>query len=73
MTFNLILITGVERHRKIILQWYGTLSKRGPTTGHNSHRGHPLYDVRTEGVRLRWTDVDGGRGVKPHVDVHTEN
>jgi len=25
------------------------------------------------GVRLKWTYVDGGRGVRPHVDVHTEN
>ena len=31
-----------------------------------------IYDDRTEGVRLRWTHVDRG-GVKPHVDVHTEN
>jgi len=34
-----------------------------------------IYDVHTEGkgVRLRWTHVDGGEGVQPHVDVHTEN
>ena len=32
--------------------------------------GPSIYDVHTEGegVRLRWT----GRGIKPHVDVHTE-
>ena len=35
--------------------------------------GPSIYDVHTEGVRLRWTHVDGGRGVQPHVDVHTEN
>ena len=34
--------------------------------------GPSIYDVHTEGVRLRWTHVDGG-GVQPHVDVHTEN
>jgi len=33
-----------------------------------------IYDVHTEGegVKLRWTYVNGG-GVKPHVDVYTEN
>ena len=38
-------------------------------------RGHPFMTStwRGEGVRLRWTHVDGGRGVQPHVDVHTEN
>ena len=38
-------------------------------------RGHPFMTStrRGEGVRLRWTHVDRGRGVKPHVDVHTEN
>ena len=37
--------------------------------------GPSIYDVHMEGegVRLRWTHVDGGEGVKPHVDVHTEN
>ena len=38
-------------------------------------KGHPFMTStrRGEGVRLRWTHVDGGRGVQPHVDVHTEN
>src|SRR6218665_1588731 len=37
--------------------------------------GHPFmtFTRRGEGVRLRWTHVDGGRGVQPHVDVHTKN
>ena len=37
--------------------------------------GPSIYDVHTEGEegRLRWTHVDGERGVQPHVDVHTEN
>ena len=36
-------------------------------------RDHPfMTSTRSgEGVRLRWTHVDGG--VQPHVDVHTEN
>ena len=39
------------------------------------HGGHPFMTSsrRGEGVRLRWTHVDGGREVKSHVDVHTEN
>ena len=40
-----------------------------------TYKGPSIYDVHTdgkEGVRLRWTHVDGG-GVKPHVDVHIEN
>jgi len=39
------------------------------------YKGPSIYDVHTEGegVRLRWTQVDGGRVVKPHVDVHAEN
>jgi len=39
------------------------------------NKGPSIYDAHTEGegVRLRWAHVDGGRGVKPHVDVHTEN
>ena len=39
-----------------------------------SRKRPSIYDVHTEEewVRLRWTHVDGG-GVKPHVDVHTEN
>ena len=37
-------------------------------------RGHPfMTSTRGERFRLRWTHVDGGREVKPHVDVHTEN
>jgi len=28
---------------------------------------------RGSGVRLRWTHVDGVRGVKPRVDVHIEH
>ena len=28
---------------------------------------------RESGVGLRWMHVDRGRGVQPHVDVHTEN
>src|SRR6218665_3399497 len=37
-------------------------------------RGHPVMTSTRKGrVRLRWTHVDGGRGVQPHVDVHTEN
>ena len=41
----------------------------------HSLKGPSIYDVHKEGegVRLRWTHVDGVRGVKPHVDVHTEN
>ena len=40
----------------------------------NTYRKGPsIYDVHTEGVRLRWTHVDGGEGVQPHVDVHIEN
>ena len=36
--------------------------------------GHPFMSPHGgEGVRLRWTHVDGGRVVQPHVDVHTEN
>src|SRR6218665_1449891 len=33
--------------------------------------GHPFMTStrREEGVRLRWTHVDGGRGSSPHVDV----
>jgi len=35
-------------------------------------RGHSfmMSTRRGEGVRLRWMYVDGGGGVKPHVDVH---
>ena len=39
-------------------------------------RGHPFMTStrRREGVRLRWTHVNGGgRGGQAHVDVHTEN
>jgi len=38
-------------------------------------RGHPFMTStrRGQGVRLRWTHVDGGRGVQLHVDIHTEN
>jgi len=37
-------------------------------------KGSSIYDVHTEGDRLRWMHVGGqGRVVKPHVDVHTEN
>jgi len=37
--------------------------------------GHPFTTStrRGRGVRLRWTHVDGREGVKPHVDVLTEN
>ena len=31
--------------------------------------GPSIYDVHTEGVRLRWPHVDGGEGSSPHVDV----
>jgi len=33
-------------------------------------KGPSIYDVHTEGVKLRWT---GEGEVQPHVDVHTEN
>jgi len=47
---------------------------RLPSRHFVASKGPSIYDVYTEGkgVRLRWTHVDGG-GVKPHVDVHTEN
>ena len=32
-----------------------------------------LWRPHGGGLRLRWTHVDGEEGVKPHVDVHTEN
>jgi len=39
-----------------------------------THRGHPFMTSTRRGGRFRWTHVDGwGRGIKPHVDVHTEN
>ena len=28
-------------------------------------KGPSIFDVRTEGVRLRWTHVDGGGGPAP--------
>ena len=34
--------------------------------------GPYIYDVRTEGVRLRWTHADVGGG-QLHVDIHSEN
>src|SRR6218665_197495 len=37
----------------------------------NHIRGHPFMTSTQKGVRLRWTHVD--EGIKPHVDVHTEN
>jgi len=46
------------------------------TTVERTVKGPSIYDVHTEGrggTRLRWTHVDGGSGVQPHVDVHTEN
>ena len=43
-----------------------------PRTG-AAARGTSIYDVHTEGVGLRWTHVDKGEEVQPHVDVHTEN
>ena len=52
-----------------VVHWYF-----GVFLANNHRQGASIYDVHTEGVRLRWTHVDGGReGVKPHVDVHTEN
>ena len=36
-------------------------------------KGPFIYEVHTEEGRLRWTHVDGGEGVKHHVDVHTKN
>src|SRR6218665_3036690 len=45
------------------------------SNAYSAVRGNPFMTStrRGEGVRLRWTHVDGGRGVQPHVDVHTEN
>src|SRR6218665_3857876 len=47
-----------------------TFSMDGPLKS-VMHMGPSIYDVHTEGerVRLRWTHVDWGRGVQPHVDV----
>ena len=55
-----------------------SLRRRKESTGRerDKERGPSIYDVHTEGggwVRLRWTHVDGGREVNPHVDVHTES
>jgi len=43
----------------------------GRVTGLELYRGPSIYDVHTEGVRVRWTHVDEGREVQFHVDVHT--
>ena len=31
----------------------------------NSIRGPSIYEVHTEGIRLKWTHVDGGKGSAP--------
>src|SRR6218665_2017868 len=38
------------------------------STSERGDMGPSIYDVHTEGEGLRWTYVDGGEGVQPHVD-----
>ncbi len=35
------------------------------------YKGPSIYDVQKEGVRLRWTHVDG-KGGQLHMDVHNK-
>src|SRR6218665_769720 len=44
-----------------------------PSSFASSLRGHSFMTSTRRGFRLRWTHVDGGQGVKPHVEVHREN
>ena len=37
------------------------------------HMGPSIYDVHTEGDQAQVDACGQGEGVKPHVDVHTEN
>ena len=74
--------TGAYRHKKspgtknnIVLRLDLSICQTGFQMRIASVRGHPFMTStqREEGVRLRWTHVDGASRVKPYVDIHTEN
>src|SRR6218665_1542177 len=46
-------------------QSFADEKKRLLRSTHQQNKGPSIYDVHTEGERLRWTHVDGGRGPAP--------